>query len=458
MLTMARVSCVLTLGIGTAPLAAQNLLVNPDFDIDLAGWTAATVPLPGVPSHDPAEGSPQAGSLRVSSGGRRSSVRPEPQLPVPNVRVQQCVAVTAGAPYDVGVRCHVAAAQPPDEGYCLAALIWHADDNCTTALPGVFQSALVRDATSYRSTELQGLEAPSAARRALVALDSGTTSAHFDAAYLRRSSFKGDLDGDGQQDLVLAHGSGELERWRMNGTTRASATAITPAAPGAPWQVVASDDFNGDRHADLVFWNAASGAVEFWLMNDAGRLGAPVALGGAPARPVDWRPAASGDFNGDGAPDLLWRHQATQELQVWMLAGTTKIGESNPSPDQAAHANWRVVAAVDVDHAGGVDLVWHNADSGRVVVWLMDAALARISGRFTSPAAAGDANWVVVAAGDYGPGPAGFGGTPDLIWRNETSGRLVAWHMDGATRTAGLFLAPNQPDANPLDWSIVAPR
>ena len=28
------------------------------------------------------------------------------------------------------------------------------------------------------------------------------------------------------------------------------------------------------------------------------------------------------DFNGDGSSDLLWHHQVTGELYVWLLSGT----------------------------------------------------------------------------------------------------------------------------------------
>lgn len=441
----------------SAPGRAQNLLANPNFDLDVAAWTAVAVPLPGNVSHDAGEGSPSAGSLRVAIDAR-STARPEPNPPVPNPSIRQCVPVDGAAAYDVGVRCRAPLAQPPYDSYCLVTLSWFADEACNMPQGDLHQSPIVNNENAYRSTGLRGLVAPATAVRAGVSLDSGTGVAHFDSAFLRRSSAKGDFDGNGQRDLVLAHASGALELWSMNGTVRASAAAITPTPASAAWQVVASDDFDRDGHSDLVFWNSSTGATEFWLMQGSARQGAPVALGGAPAPTVAWRPAASADFNADGHPDLLWRNSASQQLSIWTLDGTTKTGEITPTPAQALHANWQVVAAVDVDSTGGVDLVWYNLDSGRVVMWLMDGAMVRVAGRFTSPPAAGDANWKVLAAGDYGSGAGGFEGTPDLVWRNATSGRLVAWHMDGTARTSGLFLDPNQPDVDPLAWTVVAPR
>ena len=47
---------------------------------------------------------------------------------------------------------------------------------------------------------------------------------------------------------------------------------------------------------------------------------------------------------------------------------------------------------------------------------------------------------------------------PDIVWRNETSGNQVVWHMDFAsTRVHGEFTSP--PANTPaLDWTVVGPR
>ncbi len=88
--------------------------------------------------------------------------------------------------------------------------------------------------------------------------------------------------------------------------------------------------------------------------------------------------------------------------------------------------------------------------TGKVVIWLLDAALVRFSGQFTNKDSAGDETWHVVRAGDYGVGA--------LVGRNSVSGKLVVWHMDAAAnRTAGVFTSPDSP-ATPLNRSVVGPH
>jgi hypothetical protein len=50
----------------------------------------------------------------------------------------------------------------------------------------------------------------------------------------------------------------------------------------------------------------------------------------------------------------------------------------------------------------------------------------------------------------------------DIVWRDDTSGRLVVWHMDPdsvpLTRSFGQFSSPDAPSPNPLDWRVVGPK
>lgn len=276
---------------------------------------------------------------------------------------------------------------------------------------------------------------------------------------------KGDFNADGRPDLVFRHNAtNRYMLWTMNGTQRGAASWISPD-PGPGWQVVGSDDFNRDNKTDLVLYNATTGEVQFWTMNGGTRFGSPVPLTGATPLGLEWKLSATGDFNADGWPDLVWRNTATQKIRVWTMTGAGKSGEIVPSPDQAADPNWEIVAALDYNGDAKRDLLWYNWSSGKIVLWTMNENVQRIAGQFTTPANAGDANWKVLAGGDYS-GSGATTCTNDVVWRNASSGKTVIWQMDNAaTRLAGAFTTPDGPASDPdgnatalTAWTLAGPR
>ncbi len=284
---------------------------------------------------------------------------------------------------------------------------------------------------------------------------------------------KGDFNDDGLPDLVFRNTITGINNkvWFMDGVTRTAEAAITPNAASSAWLIRGVHDFDSasapgsgqDNKNDLVFWNQSTGAVEFWLMNGTNRPGAPVPIGG-PTLPLNWDLSATADFNHDNKPDIVWRNFTSQKIVIWTMNGTVKGTNIIPTPDQAVNSNWIIVAGADYNNDGNTDFLWYNFTSGRIVTWYMNTSVVRISGQFTTPDAAGNNNWKVVASSDfsrnYVPGTPPLG-SPDIVWRNETSGNQVVWHMDfNSTRVFGEFTKPpaNPLTDAPLDWIIVGPR
>src|SRR5437868_4783704 len=60
--------------------------------------------------------------------------------------------------------------------------------------------------------------------------------------------------------------------------------------------------------------------------------GTSVIGGGSPgSAPSPWTIVGQGDFNGDGFADILWRNATTGQLVVWLLSGTSLIGGGSPA-------------------------------------------------------------------------------------------------------------------------------
>ncbi len=75
--------------------------------------------------------------------------------------------------------------------------------------------------------------------------------------------------------------------------------------------------------ADVPFFSPDEGYAVAWLMR-----GTQVLETGPPIpRPADgWVLAYTGDMNGDGMDDLLWYNATTARIAVWLMMGTSVSG------------------------------------------------------------------------------------------------------------------------------------
>jgi ELWxxDGT repeat protein len=90
-----------------------------------------------------------------------------------------------------------------------------------------------------------------------------------------------------------------------------------------------------------------------------------------------WR---SGDFDGDGRADNLWRKVGpgldTGAPYIWPMIGPDVSAGTYLDP---TGADWKVVGAADLNGDGRSDILWRNMnpsalDAGFLYVWLMDGA------------------------------------------------------------------------------------
>ena len=121
-----------------------------------------------------------------------------------------------------------------------------------------------------------------------------------------------DFSNDGHSDILWRQAGGTLADWSMNGSAISAAYVTANGSivmPDASWSVAAIADFNGDHKAD-VLWRNSSGLLADWFMNGSAISGSGyVSVNGTPVMPdPSWSIAGSGDLNGDGISDLLWRN------------------------------------------------------------------------------------------------------------------------------------------------------
>ena len=170
----------------------------------------------------------------------------------------------------------------------------------------------------------------------------------------------GDLDGDGNTDLVTANTlSSDLSILFGNGdgTFQAAASVPTPVGPN----VVEVGDFNGDGIPDLVIEDDCSGAcISVLLGNGDGTFQAPVNT----TLQDDLRGMVVGDFNGDGLSDVAWVSGTASGVNVFLSMGDGTFQELTSSLPGGGIG----ITAGDFNRDGNLDVAVSTGSSAAVLL------------------------------------------------------------------------------------------
>jgi len=264
---------------------------------------------------------------------------------------------------------------------------------------------------------------------------------------------RSDFNRDGMFDVLWQHRTtGQLSAWHLNGTTVVGSRWLEPSSVNPVWKMSGSADLNRDGKADLIWHNATTGELTYWLMDGVLNYSAGFLPG-----PVDpsWQIASVRDFNNDGNPDFWWRHQVTGDLQVWYMNGTTLSQIVTPNPGRIADINWKLRGTADFTGDGRADALWHNEATGEIRVWRLGGAdgitfqdIPTLSTQFVAP------GWRIAAVGN-----ADASGGADILWQSDTTGGLVLWTTSGSASAvnilSGAYLSIPAADVN---WKIMVPK
>jgi hypothetical protein len=291
----------------------------------------------------------------------------------------------------------------------------------------------------------------------------------------------GGTNPDFASDLLWQNDNGDLALWQSTGSN------VNPFAPGtfnqtnlpnpgAGWHVAATNDFDNNGAADILFQhNLGNLAIwEFQSFNPANVLqGAPIIKPGGQLN-VDqnpgptWHAVATGDLDNDGNAGIVFQNSVTNGIAVWETP--TQVGtqihfniQSNlPDPG----AGWHVVGMGNTTEPEigppGEDLVLQH-DNGNIVIWqltIVGNQVVRNNAGGTDPTGFNlgnpGAGWHVVAVRDMNNDT-----RADLLLQND-NGAVAVW--DNIQQTApgastgthdGFNFTPQPNPSGHLDWHVV---
>ncbi len=264
---------------------------------------------------------------------------------------------------------------------------------------------------------------------------SGTTNVTFTNT---DSVWTGNFDNDAKSDiLVYRVNQNKATIHIMNGTHASEsediALGIDPAL-----QVVAIGHFNrgSDDNSDILWRNPSTGANEVWLMDKFTFSQQPLNAIGS-----DWQLIGTGDFNGDGHSDLLWRKNTGHNV-IWLMNGTTILPESG-NIYTVTDFSWKIVAIYDFDGDGMSDLFWRNEGNGFNVIWLMNGASIKSDGNTSWV----PLDWKMLALGSYG-------NDGNILWRKQVdnSAFSIVWKQLTTDKPES---SASPPQELRLEWHIM---
>jgi hypothetical protein len=212
---------------------------------------------------------------------------------------------------------------------------------------------------------------------------------------------RGDFNGDGLLDVVVADGAGaavSLLLGAANGTLQSHVEYAT----GTPPVAVASGDFNGDGKLDVAVASKQNNNVVVLLGKGDGTFQAPVAY----ATGLSPSGVVAGDFNSDNKFDLAVTNSADSTVSILLGNGD---GTFQGQTTLATGTNPTSVTAADLNADNKLDLVVTNAGNNTVSVLLGNG-----NGTFQTPGVFATGAYPVSAAvGDFNRD-----GSPDLAVAN----------------------------------------
>jgi len=154
-----------------------------------------------------------------------------------------------------------------------------------------------------------------------------------------------DINRDGYADIVFQNSvTFDIFVWYMRGPTMIGGGFINPRNPGAGWNVVAVGDLNNDGQADLLFQNSNTNQVYVWFLHSDTKVSEGFL--NPPDPGAGWSVAGLVDLLGKGRPQIVFQNANTGALAYWVTNGLNLLSFDTLKPNSASPGlPWKLAGA-----------------------------------------------------------------------------------------------------------------
>jgi hypothetical protein len=227
--------------------------------------------------------------------------------------------------------------------------------------------------------------------------------------------------------------------------------------PDTNWVIVAQKDINTDGVIDWVWQNKETSAIRVWYMGFFSLSTTNIGdISIFSEELTDLQPdngaklVAVSDFNNDGEPDYLFCEEDSYDKKTFIVLNGETFDSTRHVIDRKSTrgvaAAWHVVGMADVNNDGWPDILWQHERTGAVIVWLMKGDEIRAKTTLQNVVFSGDLKIVGNSDVDHD-------GYMDILLRSNRTQKIVVWYLRGLTvRKVGRLGGPS------ADWQLVGPR